>query len=72
MRGERFLLTLRCPVGIDRREPAEAIGDLAVDVGEELLLNPFGDRTAAAAADRNPIDAADRRRTDLDPIATSL
>src|SRR5262245_36328018 len=46
---------------IDVSEPAVGVGHLAVDDVEERLLQRGGDRTAAADADLNLVDRADRR-----------
>src|SRR3954466_6256126 len=43
------------------REPAVDVGDAAVDDVEERVLQPLGDRTALAGADRDAIDRSDRR-----------
>src|SRR5436305_1554204 len=42
-------------------EPPVRVGNLAVDDVEEGALQRLGDRTAAAAADLNLVDRADRR-----------
>src|SRR5437764_677783 len=56
---ERRLARLRGALGVHRRHPAVAIGNLAVDVSEEFFLNTFSNRAAFSASDGGTIDAAD-------------
>src|SRR5205814_1102133 len=58
-RDQRRLPRLRGAVGVHRRHPAVAIGNLAVDVSKEFFLNAFSNWTAFAASDADAIDAAD-------------
>ena len=55
-----FLLQRRL-VLVDIREPAVRVRHLAVDDVEERLLQRLGDRTAAAVANLDLVDAPDRR-----------
>ena len=52
---------LRAPASRDEREPAELVGDPALDHVEERPLQGLGDGTARPAADHDLVDGADRR-----------
>src|SRR4051812_35884933 len=48
-------------LGVDVGQPPVGIRDLAVDHGEECLLERLGDRTASAGANLLLVDRSDRR-----------
>src|SRR5450759_4651002 len=46
---------------VNVREPTMRILARSIDHAEEFFLQPLGDGAAAAAADGDPVDGADRR-----------
>src|SRR5229473_755879 len=61
MDSGRLLRAKRGFLRVHVRQPAVRVGDASVDDVEERALQRFGDRTAAAGADLDLVDGAERR-----------